>query len=79
MNLTSLPRATLWTIGALVAALIGWGALVYSNASHRNAAAEWASERAALDGRVAALTGSEAGLPAAGRGAGGHARARSAP
>ena len=59
MNLTSLPRATLWTIGALVAALIGWGALVYSNVSHRNAAAEWAGERAALDGRVAELTGSE--------------------
>jgi hypothetical protein len=28
MNPMSLPRATLFTIGALVAALLGWGALV---------------------------------------------------
>jgi chromosome segregation ATPase len=48
MNPMSLPRATLFTIGALLVALVGWGVVVYSNVSHRNAAEQWATERTAL-------------------------------
>src|SRR5918996_331438 len=48
MNPMSLPRATLFTIGALVVALVGWGVVIYSNVSHRNAAEQWAAERTAL-------------------------------
>ena len=56
MNPMSLPRATLFTIGALVAALIGWGALIYQTVSYNDAEERWTAERTTLDGRVAELT-----------------------
>ena len=55
MNPMSLPRATQFTIGALGAALFGWGGLIYSTASHNDAEEQWAQERTALDGQVAEL------------------------
>ena len=55
-NQMSLPRATQLTLGALVAALLGWGILIYSTASHNDAAERWAAERSDLDGRVAELS-----------------------
>lgn len=55
MNSTSLPRATLFTIGALVVALIGWGALIYSTASHNDAEARWTAERTALENQVSEI------------------------
>jgi chromosome segregation ATPase len=53
MNPMSLPRATLFTIGALVLALIGWGALIYATASHRNAEQHWTEQRTALETTLA--------------------------
>ena len=57
MNPMSLPRATLFTIGALLAALLGWGALIHTTASYNDAEERWTAERTALDGRVTELTG----------------------
>jgi chromosome segregation ATPase len=56
MNPMSLPRATLFTIGALVVALLGWGALIYTTASYNDAEQRWTAERTALDTQVAELT-----------------------
>jgi chromosome segregation ATPase len=53
MNPMSLPRATLFTIGALVLALIGWGALIYATASHRNAEQRWTEQRTGLETTLA--------------------------
>jgi len=62
MNPTSLPRATLFTIGALVVALLGWGALIYKTAANNDAEQRWTAERTTLDTRVAELTSSGEGL-----------------
>ena len=48
MSPMSLPRATLFTVGALVAALLGWGALIYTTASYNDAEERWTAERAEL-------------------------------
>lgn len=56
MNPMSLPRATLFTVGALVLALLGWGALIYTTASYNDAEERWTAERAAFDNQVAELT-----------------------
>ena len=56
MSVMSLPRATLFTMGALIAALLGWGILIFSTSAHNDAAERWAQERSDLDGRVAELT-----------------------
>ena len=56
MNPMSLPRATLFTIGALVVALLGWGTLIYKTASYSDGEERWTAERTALDTRVAELT-----------------------
>jgi chromosome segregation ATPase len=53
MNPLSLPRATLFTIGALVLALLGWGALIYATASHKNAEQRWTEQRTALETMLA--------------------------
>ena len=62
MNPMSLPRATLFTIGALVAALLGWGALIYKTAAYNDTEQRWTAERTTLDTRVAELTSSGEGL-----------------
>ena len=49
MNPMSLPRATLFTIGALVVALLGWGGLIYATASHKSAEKHWTEERTTLE------------------------------
>lgn len=59
-----LPRATQFTLGALVVALLGWGILIYSTSTHNDAAERWAQERQDLDQRVLQLTDSGASLEA---------------
>jgi chromosome segregation ATPase len=53
MNPMLLPRATLFTIGSLVLALIGWGALIYATTSHRTAEQRWTEQRTALETTLA--------------------------
>ena len=53
MNPMSLPRATLFTIGALVLALLGWGGLIYATASHKSAEKRWTEQRTALETTLA--------------------------
>src|SRR5688500_2481625 len=51
----SLPRATQFTIGALLAALLGWGILIFSTAAHDDAAELWAQQRGELEQEVTRL------------------------
>ena len=54
-SLMSLPRATQFTIGALLAALLGWGILIFSTAAHDDDAELWAQQRGDLEEQVARL------------------------
>jgi peptidoglycan hydrolase CwlO-like protein len=64
ISMMSLPRATQFTIGALVLALGGWGGLIYSTSAHNDAAEQWARQRSDLQSQVADLSKSGGQLQA---------------